>query len=140
MRLLWPQEGCVCDVTRNIKHVLNTFSWNILNSQTIKRNLVYPVPNSFSGSAILKLSICKVLLNNILCGHLSKSTGQLKYPNGSDGRPLKYISIFDTSMNCNYISTNTLICKIQTLIFNLNICCFLLYLKKYGCDKLFCNS
>lgn len=64
MRLLQTQKGFMCAIMKNIKHILNTFSWNSVNPQTIKRNntreLLCPVPASFSDTSILKAYICKV--------------------------------------------------------------------------------
>lgn len=72
--------------------------------------------------------------------YLNRSTGPLKCPNGFDDGPLKYIGVLDVSMSCNYISTNTLICKVQTLLFNINMGRFSFIFKKCGCDKLFSNN
>lgn len=64
MRLLQTQKRFMCAVMRNIKHILTTFSWNSMNPKNIKRNntrdLLCPVPTSFTDSSILKTSICKV--------------------------------------------------------------------------------
>lgn len=64
MRLLQTQKRFMCAVMRNIKHILPTFSWNNMNPKNIKRNntrdLLCPVPTSFTDSSILKTFICKV--------------------------------------------------------------------------------